>query len=122
MKISEMIRGLSKLNFRTSILFSNKSPIEPDDLLYITASADKVKAYTVVKLRSISYRYGYKEYKLEDEFGNICAVERERIFLYRGQNLKIQRVYDIITQTISLFFLSALYGLIKLFRNYGSLY
>ena len=34
MKISEMIRGLSKLNFRTSILFSNKSPIEPDDLLY----------------------------------------------------------------------------------------
>lgn len=115
MKISKIIQELSKLDFRTCFLFSNNSRIWFDDMLYIRVREGKVKAYTVMKLLSINFSNGYREYELKDEYGNICAVERERIYLYRGQNLKLQRVYDIITQTISIVLISALMGLTKLF-------
>ena len=110
MKISEI-----KFDFIPPLLRSNKRPIGDDDLLYIRQRSDKVNVYTVLKLRSIRRPNGYKEYILADESGNVCTADREMICLYIGQNLKLQRVYDIITQTISPLFLSALYGLIKLF-------
>ena len=115
MKISAIIREFSKLDFRTSFLFSNNSRIWFGDLLYIRVKEDKVKAYTVLKLLAISYSNGYREYDLKDEYGNICTVDRERIYLYKGQNLKIQMVYDVITQAISIGLISVLVGLTKLF-------
>ena len=106
---------LFKLDFRTSILFSNDSPIWFNDLLYIRIRECKVKSYTVLKLQAISYSDGYEEYHLSDEYDNICTVGRDRIFLYRGQNLKIQRVYDIITQTLSIVLITVLLSLPKIF-------
>lgn len=110
-----MIRELFKLDFRTSILFSNNSRIWFNDLLYIRIREGKVKSYTVLKLHAISYSDGYEEYHLSDENANVCAVDRERIFIYRGQNLKIQRVYDITTQTLSIVLITVLLSLPKIF-------
>lgn len=113
MKISEIIRELSKLDFKTCFLFSNNSRIWFDDLLYIRTKEGKVKAYIVLRLHEIDLSTG--EYDLKDEYGNICTAARESICLYKGQNLKLQRIYDTITQTISLILISALFGLTKLF-------
>lgn len=113
MIISKIIAEFSKLDFRTSIFFSNNSHIWFGDLLYIRIGEGKVKSYTVLHLQSISYSNGITEYHLADEYEHTCAVERERIYLYKRQNLKIQRVYDIITQTISIVLITTLFGLIK---------
>lgn len=115
MKISEILKELSKLDLRTSVLFMNNDPIRFDDLLYIRIREGKVKSYTVLKLRSITYSDGYYEYLLADEFDHTCTVGRGIISLYRGQNLKIQRVYDFISNTIILLLMSALLSLTKLF-------
>lgn len=108
MTISEVIKELSKLDFRTSILFSNSSFIWYDDLLYISVGKGKVKSYTILRLQGTSWADGFEEYHLTDEYGHRCTVGRERIYVYKGQNLKIQRVYDIITKTISILLIAAL--------------
>lgn len=115
MKKSKIKHELSKLNFKTCILFSNNSRIWFDDLLYIRVSVGKVRSYTVLKLRAINL--SNEEYDLKDEYKNTCTVVRERIYLYRGQNLKLQRIYDIITQAISIVLVSALLCLNKLFSE-----
>ncbi|MBD5156138.1 MAG: hypothetical protein HDT13_00625 [Butyrivibrio sp.] len=103
-----MIKEFLKLDFKTSIFFSNNSPIWFSDLLYIRVGKGKVKSYTVLKLSEIEYIERETKYHLTDEYGNTCAVYRDSIFLYRGQNLIIQRLYDIISQAISIVFLAAL--------------
>lgn len=113
MKISKIIVELSKLDFKTSIFFSNNRHIWFGDLFYIRIGEGKVKSYTVLKLQSISYSNGITEYHLADEYEHTCSVERERIYLYKRQNLKIQRIYDIITQTISIVLITALFGLMN---------
>lgn len=113
MKTPQIIQELSKLNFKTSLFFSDNSPIRFDDLLYIRAREGEVKSYTVLKLKAINF--SNKSYEPEDEHGHIRTVERERICLYRGQNLRLQMVYDIITQAISIVLISSLLGLVKLF-------
>lgn len=113
MKTPEIIQELSKLNFKTSLFFSNSSPIRFDDLLYIRTREGEVRSYTVLKLKAINF--SSKSYELADEQGRVCTVERERICLYIGQNLKLQMVYDIITQAISIVLISVLLGLVKLF-------
>lgn len=103
-----MIKELFKLDFKTSVLFSNNSPIYFYDLLYIRVRKGKVKSYTVLNLREIDFLQTGTIYHLVDEYGHICEAYRENIFVYRGQNLKIQRVYDIFSQTISIIILAGL--------------
>lgn len=103
-----IIKELLKLDYKTSVLFSNNSPIRCDDLLYIRVKRGSIKPYTVLKLTGIDFLVTETIYHLKDEYGHICEAYRENIFVYRGQNLKIQRVYDTFSQTISLLIIAAL--------------
>lgn len=102
-----MIKELFKLDYKTSVLFSNNSPIRCNDLLYIRVRRGTIKPYTVLKLIGIDFLATETIYHLKDEYGHTCESYRENIFVYRGQNLKIQRVYDIFAQTISLLIIAA---------------
>ncbi len=113
MTISKIINELSKLNYKPS----DNGPIWFDDLLYIRVRKGKVKSYTVLRLQSFVFSDENSEYNLADKYDNICTVGRERIYLYKGQNLKIQRVYDIFSHTIIILLIAVLFGITKNFAE-----
>ncbi len=118
MSLSKIKNELYKLFFNAPLFRSESKPVWFNDLLYITSRAGTVKSYTVLKLKGITFAGDTTKYILADEFEHSCSVEREMICFYKWQNLKAQRVFDIVLLTLEIALMASILVLTDYFPKF----
>ena len=105
--ISKIIQTLSSLDLRLYLFGSNKSPLRCGDKVYIKERMKGIKSYSLMTIKGFQYCDDIAEFHLIDDNNGDFYCNVEKVYPYKGQDLKKQKIYDIVSHTIILVLLVA---------------
>lgn len=106
--ISMIKQKLSHLDLRLYLLSSNKSSFGSDDKVYTKERIKGIKSYSLLTVKGVHWSDNTTEYYLVDENNRDFYLDIEKVYPYKGQDLKIQKAYDIVSHTIILALMAAI--------------
>lgn len=102
------------------VFLEKLKPIEECELgdkVYSTGKIEGVKPYSVLTITGISFSSNGTEYILRDGNDVYRLRNADNLYRYKGQDLKKQRIYDIIVLALELVVLLAVTGVITYYRS-----
>ena len=81
--------------------------------VYSIGKIDGVKSYTVMNLTTIRFSSEGTEYILKDGDNVYCLRNAYKLYRYKGQDLKKQRIYDIVGFVVELAVMLAVTGAVS---------
>lgn len=103
---SGILKELSNLDLKMYV-FSQPVSSCIGDRVYIKERIKGIKPYSVLTLHGFSLSCENVIFFLKDENENICSVNRECFYPYKGQDLRKQKIYDNVVFAVTLTILSA---------------
>lgn len=98
--ICKIIQTLSSLDLRLYLFSINKSPLRCGDKVYIKERMKGIKSYSLMTIKGLQYCDGMSEFHLVDENNGDFYCNIEKVYPFKGQDLKKQKIYDIVSHTI----------------------
>ena len=105
--ISKIIQTLSSLDISHYLFGPNKSPLRCGDKVYIKERMKGIKSYSLMTIKGFQYCDDIAEFHLVDDNNGDFYCNIEKVYPYKGQDLKKQKIYDIVSHTIILVLLVA---------------
>lgn len=85
--------------------------------VYSTGKIEGVKSYSVMTLTGIRFASDGTEYILKDGDNVYCLRNAYKLYRYKGQDLKKQRIYDTIVLALELVVMLAITGALSYYRS-----
>lgn len=112
--ICKIIQTLSSLDLRLYLFNTNKSPLGCGDKVYIKERIKGIKSYSLMTIKGFQYCDGISEFHLVDENNDDFYCNIEKVYPFKGQDLKKQKIYDNVSFTVILVIMVAIIAFFSL--------
>lgn len=117
--ISKIKDFFSSLDLRLYLFSTNKPLMGCNDKVYIKENIKGINSYSLLTIKGTCWSKEETDYHLVDENNRDVYVNVDKVYPYKGQDLKKQKIYDVVSTAI---LFSALIAVaIVLSVNYHSL-
>lgn len=114
---SKIKQFFSNLDLRLFLFSSNNCRLSFGDKVYIKGRIKGIRSYSPLTLQGMQGSDDKIEYHLVDENNKDFLVDCDSVYPYRGQNLKNQKIYDIVSHSIVFAVLAAVIAFLVLNPN-----
>lgn len=76
--------------------------------VYIKERIKGIKSYSLMTIKGFQYCDGISEFHLADDNNGDFYCDVEKVYPFKGQDLKKQKIYDIVSHTFILVFMASI--------------
>jgi len=112
--LSKIKQFFSNLDLRLYLLSSNNALLDYGDKVYTKEKIKGVNPYSILTVKGVFFSKEETKYHLVDDNNSEMSVNVEKLYPYKGQDLKKQKIYDNVSFTVILAILVAVIAFFSL--------